>query len=75
MPRMSLTGAEQKENCEGATQQSMPLSEGSHTNMDNAPEIFLQMCICRVHGKLGKELVVHQCFWSLAHCSNNALAT
>lgn len=29
--------------------------------------IFLQMCICRLHGKLGKELVVHQCFWSLTY--------
>lgn len=70
MPRMSLIGAEQNENCEGATWQSMPLAEGRHPNMDNAPEIFLQMGICRFHGKLGKELVVHQCFWSLAHYSN-----
>lgn len=73
MPRMLLIIVQQNENHEGATWQSMPLFEGSHTNMDNTLGKFLQMCICRLHGKLGKELVVHQCFWSLAHCHNKAL--
>lgn len=73
MPRMLLIIVQQNENHQGATWQSMPLFEGSHTNMDNALDRFLQICICRLHGKLGKELVVPQCFWSLAHYHNKAL--
>lgn len=49
-----------------------PCLKEAITNMNNALEKFLQMCICRLHRKLGKELVVQQCFWSLAHYHNKA---
>lgn len=49
-----------------------PCLKEAITNRNNALEKFIQMCICRLHRKLGKELVVEQCLWSLTHYHNKA---